>query len=46
MVNLTSTIPEVLILLWKILVTYIDVELDLHISRGSDPVVEDVCHTP
>jgi hypothetical protein len=37
MLNLTSTIPEVLILLWKMLVTYLYVELDLHNTRGPDP---------
>jgi hypothetical protein len=39
-------LPEVRILVWKMLVTYLDVELDLHNTRGSDPVMEDVSHIP
>jgi hypothetical protein len=42
MLNLTFTLPEVLILVWRMLVTYLDVEL----ARGSDPGVEDVGHIP
>jgi hypothetical protein len=42
MLNLPSTIPEVLTLVWRTLVPYLDVELDLHNTRGPDPGVEDV----
>ncbi len=46
MLNLKFTIPKVLILLWTKLVPYLDVELDLHNTRGPDPGVEDVSPIP
>jgi hypothetical protein len=46
MLNLTSTIPEVLTLVWRMLVPYIDVELDLQNTRGPDLVVKDVNPIP
>jgi hypothetical protein len=46
MLNLTSTIPEFLDLVWRMLVPYLDVELDLHNTRGPDPGMEDVSPIP
>jgi hypothetical protein len=40
--NLTSTMPEALNLVWRMLVPYLDVELDLHNARGPDSGVKDV----
>jgi hypothetical protein len=34
--------PEVLTKAWRMLVPYLDIELDLHNARGPDPGVEDV----
>jgi hypothetical protein len=46
MLNLTSTKPEVLTLVWRMSVSYLDVELDLHNTRGPDPGVKDVSPIP
>jgi hypothetical protein len=38
MLHLTFTTPEVLTLVWRMIVTYLDVELDLHNARGPNLV--------
>jgi hypothetical protein len=46
MLNLTSTIPEVLTQVWRMLDQFLAVELDLYNTRGPDPGVEDVSPLP